>query len=203
MPANMHRVVTVLCRTAPWDVAGVSGPFHLASRHRAHAPVLPRHIQHQPELMLRACRKQRVSQALPQPHPSCPPRGVQTAGGAAAGVGCSHVPREHHALVMATNPPALTPFLPAGRNNPVCNRSRSGLRCPPGPRGHQCGPNLGAQRGTSPPGVVTHSGGVPRDVLHPTSGDPHKVPLGPLQWFLQWIKPGWKGRPRSLHGQEP
>lgn len=65
--------------------------------------------------------------------------GVQRLGGGPVGVARGRVPRGCHALVMATDPAALTAFLPAGRNNPGCNQSAEGqagrLRCPPGTSG--------------------------------------------------------------------
>lgn len=55
------------------------------------------------------------------------------------GVRHSRSPPEHHALVMATDPPALTAFLPEGGTIGAVTRASmgqvEGLRCPPQPLG--------------------------------------------------------------------
>lgn len=67
------------------------------------------------------------------PAPPVLPRGSRSRSGG------GRVPRECHALVMASDPPALTAFLPAGRNNSGVTGAAAGqaegLRCPPGTSG--------------------------------------------------------------------
>ena len=108
---------------------------------------MDRHVQRRPEPAFSARMKRRGSKTLPQPGsvPLGLPEGCRRFRGGPAplrGVRRSRLPPEHHALVMATDPPALTAFLPARRNNSGRNRSRrgaggAGSGVPRGPQGHR------------------------------------------------------------------
>lgn len=93
--------------------------------------LLDRHILRHPEPAFGVWMKEEGAKPYPTPIPAPPalPKGCRRLGGVPVplrGVGRGRVPRECHALVMATDPPALTAFLPGGRNNSGRNRSRRG-----------------------------------------------------------------------------